>query len=768
MPTAVPNSTVDLTVAASLQQAERALWRRLQESEALAAIGRALNETLEWERILQLIVESAQHIIPQVERAVIHLLAADEEILRAVAVAGLTPLSASSLTMRSGEGIAGRVLADGIAINVGDILADSRYLPGNFAPDFRSLLVVPVQNRMQRFGALSVMSAAPHNFSADDERLLAQLGVQAALAITNARLYETERQQRALTERRANEFAALYETIRDLATQTDLTVLLQTIVDRAKTLLQASAGGIYLYDATRDDLEFVTARDALTPLGTRITIGRGLAGRVAQTRQPLRVDDYQSWPHRLPDFADISYGALLEVPMLYSGELVGVIVVSEGQGSSRRFSDDDERLLCMLAGHAASAVHNARLLMRERQRLQAALAMQHVTEAISAQLKLSDLLLAVVEAIAEITHYQQVTVYLSEAQGLRLQAQRGYAPEHVLALIPHGQGVSGRALRTQRPLLAPDVTRDPDYVIADPAVRSLMAVPIGVAPHLHGVLMVESRAAKPLDQDDLQWLIGVGQQLTVAMENARLYMELERTLQKEQQMRAQLVQADKLSIMGRMVATVAHELNNPLQIVKTSLALLQTDKSPDSSDYALLEMSAAATQQLVNLVTQLRSFYRRSGVELSEHVYLADVLSEVQTLTKAHLSKHRVAWVYTPPAQPLLVAGNAEQLRQVFINLCFNAMEAMQPNGGNITVSLKRSLEDGMVGVEFCDVGCGIASENLSRLFEPFFTTKETGVGLGLAICYDIVQKHGGHIAVASELGKGATFTVWLPLAQAE
>jgi signal transduction histidine kinase len=129
-----------------------------------------------------------------------------------------------------------------------------------------------------------------------------------------------------------------------------------------------------------------------------------------------------------------------------------------------------------------------------------------------------------------------------------------------------------------------------------------------------------------------------------------------------------------------------------------------------------------------------------------------------------HLDENRVWWQYLSPSSPLVVNGIPDQLKQVFLNLSLNASDAMQTEGGPLTVNASITADGRQVSVAFRDTGPGIDPRDLPNLFEPFFTTKESGMGLGLAICYDIVQKHGGRIEVESQRGQGATFTVWLPL----
>jgi signal transduction histidine kinase len=221
------------------------------------------------------------------------------------------------------------------------------------------------------------------------------------------------------------------------------------------------------------------------------------------------------------------------------------------------------------------------------------------------------------------------------------------------------------------------------------------------------------------DETIIKDLIG---RVALAISHARLYQDLETSLNKEQTIRNQLVQTEKYTAMGRMVASVTHELNNPLQTIKNCLYLLESDMKPDVS-HEFLTLASSEVQRLTDLVDQLREVYRPQN--------------NTQKATC--------------------------ELKQVFINISLNAIEAMQPLGGVIRTSFSESNDGKLVGVSIHDNGPGISAEHLSHIFEPLYTTKEKGLGLGLSISYDIVHKHGGQITVESLPGQGTRFTVWLP-----
>jgi signal transduction histidine kinase len=146
---------------------------------------------------------------------------------------------------------------------------------------------------------------------------------------------------------------------------------------------------------------------------------------------------------------------------------------------------------------------------------------------------------------------------------------------------------------------------------------------------------------------------------------------------------------------------------------------------------------------------------------------LAQLVQTVHALMAPQLQSGQVQWLQPADLPGYRVCVIPDRIKQVLINVATNAIEAMQPAGGQLRVALAGSADGRQVGVRFEDTGPGIPPENLSRLFEPFFTTKAQGLGLGLAICYEIAQQHGGQITAENQPGQGAAFTVWLPLAQA-
>jgi signal transduction histidine kinase len=217
-----------------------------------------------------------------------------------------------------------------------------------------------------------------------------------------------------------------------------------------------------------------------------------------------------------------------------------------------------------------------------------------------------------------------------------------------------------------------------------------------------------------------------------------------------------------------MVSVIAHEINNPIQTVKNTFYLLEDQIIPGSPAVEYLKMASTEADRISDLVAQLRGTYA-SGSKAAMRVNVMALLAEVHDLLAHQLKKQHVEWCQLDGLQPYTVFAVRNNLKQVFINLCLNAMEAMEAEQeGKLTVSLRASQDGQRVGVDFHNTGPLITEESLPLIFDPFFTTKRSGTGLGLSISYDIIQQHQGEILVESTPEKGVTFTVWLPLAPIE
>jgi PAS domain S-box-containing protein len=224
----------------------------------------------------------------------------------------------------------------------------------------------------------------------------------------------------------------------------------------------------------------------------------------------------------------------------------------------------------------------------------------------------------------------------------------------------------------------------------------------------------------------------------------------------------QLFESEKLAAVGRLAASIAHEVNNPLEAIKNSLYLLTTNRDMEKNA-KFLEVARKETERVSHIIRQMLGFARRSGEV--EWVEANQLIEETLILVEKKMKQGRVEVVRHFDPQLPKVRARADQLRQVFLNLLLNAQQAME-KGGRMTVrtSVYEQALQPTVSVQISDTGRGITEADLARIFEPFFSTRSKGTGLGLWVTQDIVRHHGGRIEATSQEGVGTTFNVILPV----
>jgi len=274
--------------------------------------------------------------------------------------------------------------------------------------------------------------------------------------------------------------------------------------------------------------------------------------------------------------------------------------------------------------------------------------------------------------------------------------------------------------------------------------------------HLIGIINLgHKRSGEMYSHEDLDLLTHFAAQASVALENARLYQEMQRT---QQLMR----RSDRLSSLGSLTATLAHEIRNPLVTVKTFLDLLPERYKDKEFRVDFLKLTTSELDRITNLVSELLDFarpkqptFRRGNIK--------QVIQEIIPLVTAEATKRDIA-IETDLHEIPLIKLDADQMKQVFLNIMLNAIEAISAHG-TISVTSRDIHKNGReyVQVEIADTGKGIPKKIVEQIFDPFFTTKERGSGLGLAISHQIVEDHHGTIEVESVPKKGTTLIITIP-----
>jgi two-component system NtrC family sensor kinase len=396
--------------------------------------------------------------------------------------------------------------------------------------------------------------------------------------------------------------------------------------------------------------------------------------------------------------------------------------------------------------------------------------LNEISRTVTSSLDLDEVLAAAMQGIREILRVEAGSLVLVDEETGELVFRKTLSPEQGWITgrsFQSGEGIVGHVVATGRPYRSNDVTDDPHFlprVDQGPEfeVHSVLCVPLFVRDHVIGAIQLSNRLDGGFTEADLDLLQTMAGSVAVAVENAQLYAELADFTHELERSQAQLIQAEKMAAIGRLAASIAHEINNPLQAIHNSLHLSRAPQLTNEKHQQYLEMAQQEVQRLIELVQRMLDYYRpsRGGVVETD---VNEMLKNALSIADKRLQHSKIR-TYTRLASDLpTLPAVPDQLTQVFLNVIVNALEAM-PDGGELRVGTLLTEDREWVLIAFRDSGPGLTPEQIAHVFEPFYTTKFNGTGLGLAISYGIVERHGGTIEVSSQVGQGATFIVRLPV----
>ena len=556
--------------------------------------------------------------------------------------------------------------------------------------------------------------------------------------------------ERALERRRMNldnrrlvwELQTINQIADGIARSQELDDVLAGALQCTVRALGVAAGSIYLKDDAVGafvDKAFIGPR-AIQAVWTRLkTLGLRPDDRVIGTRTPLLVDDLRTLLHT-DGRETIPALSTLTVPIHAGDELLGTMTV--GAAIPGRFEPADQRLLGVIAGQIGLAVQNARLhdfVSRGKREW------EQTFDAIADPIAVFD------RSGSLLRGNRALALHL----GRDVRTLRGAACADVGFCTSTGSAcVIARAV-------ANDGSQT-EVTLPDGQIFSVTTFPVEGG---DGVSVVQVAKNVTEDIQSKRRLEQLSDELTLANDRSMAALDRLKSTQ------AQLLQAEKLSAIGQLVAGVAHELNNPLTSVIGYAQLLEDefDTPGDMRSAADLAQDmrriAEESERAARIVRNLLAFARRQAAERAPQD-VADLFSRVMALRSYELRLNGIELV--PDFQPGLppVVADGSQLQQALLNLVLNAEQAMRGRPTKrLHVGARFDETAGAVELFIKDTGHGIDRANLSRVFDPFFTTRDVGegTGLGLSICYGIVRDHGGQIGVESIVNTGTTFSLLLP-----
>ena len=444
----------------------------------------------------------------------------------------------------------------------------------------------------------------------------------------------------------------------------------------------------------------------LSIVGRVITTAGGGLTRAVLDQEPLQVADLGEISGELAEeLAGVeNVRAALFMPLVGRQRTIGVLMV--GLTQYHWFTPREVSLIHLMAGQAAIALENTALTTEVAQRLDHISELKAFTDTLVDNLRTS---MIVVDLAGRLTLANRAARILCATSG---DLQVGMPlPEAVARICPVSRSLAGETV--------------PEHdVVWGQAILEVESAPLH---DRHGHLIGAVSLAKDMT--------GV------------------------RQMEQQVRRVEKLAAMGELAAGAAHEIRNPLTSIRGFIQLVQARAARGPED-EFFQIVLDEIDRIDHIIRDLLLLARPSDLQ-RVNTALDHLIGEVLRLQQSQFRQQHIRVVQEFDPSVGTVPIDPKMFRQLLLNLILNAIQAM-PDGGTLCLSLRRSGPD-TIALAVSDTGAGISDENFGRLFIPFFTTKETGTGLGLALCYGIVQAHGGRIDVQSRKGQGSTFTVILP-----
>jgi signal transduction histidine kinase len=674
------------------------------------------------------------------------------------------------------------------------------------------VIAVPLKMARQTTGMIVLHAAAGETLSKTDQHLLETLAAQASVTLENAHLFEMTLRQGAILEQRASRQAHILETsygilrlipqTKELWTQVchiaqdalDFgRVAIFSLNDRDTLTLRAIAGAGEIQGevpgnlcCTRSDLnEFMAATN-----------------RVSRSFLVQYGDMELSSPSRVWSFLERAgfrvdkehpEGALLTPIETPTGKEVGYLVLGEAL-DGRVPAIETIQIVEIFVNQVAIALENARLFAALERRLNQArrvnelAALNRLSTAVASSLETEYIQSGAAAEIAETLHPDVTAIWLPSGEEQVPLPRVECDPESPISL--EGPLISPSlfddVLRGEEPVLLPfassDAPRDSATQSGLPlGAESAMLAPMVVRGQRVGLIGVFARQRGRFDQQDLALLKSMASTVAIALENARLYSESKAFATELAASQAQLVQSAKLAATGQLAASIAHEINNPLQAVQSCIYLIADSAPSDDPNVKYVSIAREELDRIARIVGRMLDFHH-PATDTRQATDVNALIENVLALAHKRLQHSNIV-VRTNLSKDLpLITAVSDHIKQVLLNLFLNALEAM-PQGGTLVVrtaalpargdtgrvdtgredATRTDFAQPWVTITIQDDGLGMSADDISHLFEPFYTTKPRGTGLGLSISYDIVAQHGGDVLVDSELGRGTTFTIRLP-----
>jgi signal transduction histidine kinase len=486
---------------------------------------------------------------------------------------------------------------------------------------------------------------------------------------------------------------------------------------------------------------------------------------VARHGKPVRLGDVRRDPRYIMMRPEVR--SELAVPLEVMGEVRGVLNVDADREEA--FSEADQELLEALSVQAAKVIQTTWLFEQFRLKARLLETLASVSRTINSALNLNEALSIITREACTLMEAKMASIMMLDASGEFLELRASFGAGEAYLQKPRlglDDSFLGIVFRRKKPMQLENVRNSALYQNVEMARReglvSLLSAPLVFGGLAIGTLNIYTGAPRSFSNEEIHILRALAELSAIAMEKARLH---ERIVDVEEQLR----QNEKLSALGLLAAEVAHEIRNPLTVMKMLYHSLRLDFPPGDprvKDDAILREKM---EQLNKIVEQILDFARGTEPNLGK-VNVNQLVDDLGLLTRHKMRNQGIQFICRLESGLPPIMADATQLAQAFLNLVLNAIEAM-PGGGTLTISTRSfrlpraSPEPTDLLIEFKDTGQGMPEEQRRRAFTSLLsTTKLRGTGLGLAIVGRVIETHRGKIKILSRPGKGTIFSITLPV----
>jgi signal transduction histidine kinase len=539
----------------------------------------------------------------------------------------------------------------------------------------------------------------------------------------------------------------------------DPKIALQFIIDEIVQVLKPNSACILLINPDSQHLELEVSYGLPEEWkNAELALGQGVTGWTALHGRPLIVADVSSEPRYISARPNIR--AEMAVPMKDQGLVIGVVNIDSEK--VKAYDEDSLKILTLLTNEATRVVARIWLIKQLRMKAKQLESLVMMSQRLAKERDSDSLMKALSREAHQLIDGDASAIFIlsPNKESVRLHSMViGEALTNDAATIPLGHSALGAVIHRKKQIEVNDLnfTEENDFlvVIKREGLTSMLASPIVFGEDTIGVIIAYTRRSHRFSNEEKKVFQTLAEMGASAIQSSRLYA---RIFASEESMRRN----EKLTTLGMLAAEIAHEIRNPLTVIKLLFDSLNLEFGGNDPRHTDAQIIREKLDQLEEIIERVLGFGRtNTGVHSRQNLH--DMVDDTLKLMRLKLDQQKIELLFERSTDIAYIDVNKGQILQVILNLLLNATQAM-PSGG--TIRIKTTIDDNLAHFTIADSGSGISEAIKNNIFESFLTNRPDGTGLGLSISKRIMRAHHGDIELSCTSPKGSTFHCWLPLSQ--